>query len=233
MLHGGTSGLVDLIELPVAQGPDLAAGHDGGTAAAGSGAPYRGQPHRIRRHPVGGCPTTATGVDHVADVRRRPVAETGWLGQQLSTHPAQRRLVEDEGGGRLADGEDQAVGEQHRWRRKIGVVGIVLRPGGRGEVLEEVHGGRQLHHAVTLVVGEAVGLVGTVARRNPHIAGGVDGRGTAAHPDRPLAVIGLVRHDEGGGWGAVFRGGDHQAVIGLTVAVVPPESGDDPPVSQP
>ena len=106
--------------------------------------------------------------------------------------------------------------------------GVVGRPRGRREVLEQGERRRELEHRVAVVVG--VGRRGdrAVAGADPDVAGGVDDRGRAAHPDGALALAGRRVDVELGRGAAGLGHGDHPAVVRRAVAVVAAVAEDDP-----
>ena len=151
--------------------------------------------------------------------------------------PRQRRLlapdapergpVEEIDGAGLACGHDPPVGEQGGSSGQVEIAGVVRRPRGRREVLQQGQRRRELEDRVAVVVG--VGRRGdrAVAGADPDVSGGIDDRCRAAHPDGALALAGRRVDVELGGGTAGLGHGDHPAVVGPTVAVVAAVAEDD------
>ena len=110
--------------------------------------------------------------------------------------PPEVRAVEEIDDAVLAGEHHLPVGEQGGCHRHVEVAGIVLRPVGRREVLQELQRRGELERRIAVVVGLAGRMDRAVAGADPDVAVAIDGGSGPTHPDRALAVAGGGVHGE-------------------------------------
>jgi hypothetical protein len=162
------------------------------------------------------------------DVVGADLAELCLLGADAAEMPAVEQVHELAFAGR----DDLAAGQQHGLGGHVHVLGVIDRPVGGREILQQAQGRGDLENPVTVVVGVVVGGHRAVAGGDPQVTVRADGGCRPAHPDGSLALAGSGIDGEIMRCAALLRNRCEPAVVGRAVAVVPAVTEVHAPVIQ-